>query len=74
MGYFSLTLLVKIGYNVFMFGSIVFFVLRVSLIAVFWAFVWRFVEPKTQLMRILRAALLLFGLLIILAMLRITGQ
>ena len=50
------------------------FVLRVSLIAVFWAFIWRFVEPRTQLMRILRAALLVLGLLGILTMLRITGR
>ncbi len=50
------------------------FVLRVSLIAVFWAFIWRFVEPRTQLMRILRAALLVLGLLGVLAVLRITGR
>jgi len=57
-----------------MFRSIIFFVLRISLIAMLWAFVWRFIEPKTQLMRVLRAALLVLGLLAILAMLRITGQ
>ena len=50
------------------------FVLRVSLIAVFWVFIWRFVEPRTQLMRILRAALLVLGLLGVLAVLRITGR
>ena len=50
------------------------FVLRVSLIAVFWAFIWRFVEPRTQLMRILRAALLVLGLLGVLTVLRITGR
>ena len=50
------------------------FVLRVSLIAVFWAFIWRFVEPRTQLMRILRAALLVLGLLGILTVLRIAGR
>ena len=54
--------------------GVVSFVLRVSLIAVFWAFVWRFVEPRTQLMRILRAALLLLGLLCILSVLRIAGR
>jgi hypothetical protein len=37
------------------------------------AFVWKFVEPKTQLMRVLRAALLVLGLLAILAVIRITG-
>ena len=50
------------------------FVLRVSLIAVFWAFIWRFVEPRTQLMRILRAALLVLGLLGVLTVLRIAGR
>jgi len=50
------------------------FVLRISLIAVFWAFIWRFVEPRTQLMRILRAALLLLGLLCILGVLKIAGR
>jgi len=62
------------GYNVLMFGSIIFFVLRIGLIAALWAFVWRFVEPRTQLMRILRAALLVLVLLGVLAVLRITGQ
>ena len=74
MGYFLLDCHVKIGYYKYMFRSIVFFVLRISLIAMFWAFVWRFVEPKTQFMRIIRAALLVLGLLVILAMLKITGQ
>jgi len=57
-----------------MFRDMVSFVLRVSLIVALWAFVWRYVEPKTQLMRILRAALLMLGLLGILALLRITGR
>jgi hypothetical protein len=73
MGYFHLTFLVKMGYNVSMFGSIVLFVLRIGLIAVLWAFIWQVVEPRTQLMRILRAALLLLGLLGILVVLRLTG-
>jgi hypothetical protein len=73
MGFFHLTLLVKMGYNVSMVGSIVLFVLRIGLIAVLWAFIWRVVEPRTQLMRILRAALLLLGLLGILVVLRLTG-
>ena len=57
-----------------MFRSIIFFVLRISLIVALWAFVWKFIEPKTQLMRVLRAALLVLGLLVVLAMLKITGQ
>lgn len=65
---------VKIGYNLLMFGEIVSFALRILLVAAFWAFVWQFVEPRTQLMRILRAALLVIGLLAILTVMRITGQ
>ena len=57
-----------------MFRTLIFFVLRISLIAALWAFVWKFIEPKTQLMRVLRAALLVLGLLAVLAMLKITGQ
>ena len=74
MGHFALDSKVKIGYHLCMFRDIVFFVLRISLIVAFWAFVWKIIEPKTQLMRILRAALLVLGLLVILAMLKITGQ
>ena len=50
------------------------FVLRILLIVVLWASVWRFVQPKTQLMRILRAALLMLVLLGVLALMRVTGQ
>ena len=74
MGYFLLDLNTKIGYSEYMFRDIVLFVLRISLIVALWAFVWKFIEPKTQLMRVLRAALLVLGLLAILAMLKITGQ
>lgn len=56
-----------------MLESILSFVLRIGLVAALWAFVWRFVEPRTQLMRILRAALLVFVLLGVLALLKITG-
>ena len=74
MGYFTLDLNDKIGYYKYMFRDIAFFVLRISLIAALWAFVWKFIEPKTQFMRVLRAALLVLGLLAILAMLKVTGQ
>lgn len=57
-----------------MFGGLLFLVLRIGLIAALWAFIWRLVEPRTQLRRILRATLLLLGLLGILVLLRITGQ
>ena len=56
-----------------MLRNLIVFVLRLGLIAALWAFIWRFVEPRTQLMRILRAALLLIALLVVLAALRIMG-
>ncbi len=68
-----MTLSVKIGYNISMLGDILSFVLRIGLVVALWAFVWKFVEPRTQLMRILRAALLVFGLLGIWAVLKIMG-
>jgi hypothetical protein len=74
MGHFLLDSDIKIGYCKYMFRDVVLFVLRISLIAALWAFVWKFIEPKTQLMRVFRAALLVLGLLVILAMLKITGQ
>ena len=74
MGHILLDLIVKIGYYKYMLRNLVFFVLRLSLIAALWASVWKFIEPKTQLMRVLRAALLVLGLLVILAMLKVTGQ
>ena len=74
MGCFCLTCLVKIGYNKKMIGNIFFFILRICLLAACWAFIWRLIEPRTQFLRILRAALLLLGFLGILAVLRFTGQ
>ena len=74
MGHILLDLNDKMGYYKYMIRSLVFFVLRISLIVALWAFVWKFIEPKTQLMRVLRAALLVLGLLAILAMLKVTGQ
>ena len=56
-----------------MLGDIISFVLRIGLVVALWAFVWKYVEPRTQLMRLLRAALLVFGLLGIWAVLRIAG-
>ncbi|MHC4646480.1 MAG: hypothetical protein ACYTBJ_13345 [Planctomycetota bacterium] len=61
------------GYNVFMLEGLISFAFRLWLIAGIWAVVWRFVEPRTQRMRMLRAALLLLGLLGVLAMTRMTG-
>jgi hypothetical protein len=39
------------------------FVLRLLLIVVLWTLVWQLIEPKTQLRRILRAAVLVLCLL-----------
>lgn len=64
---------IKIGYNFYMLRGMLSLLLRTSLIAVVWVLVWRLVEPRTQLMRILRAALLLLGLLVILAAIRVAG-
>ena len=64
---------VKIGYNATMIEEVVFFVLRISLIATLCLFVWRYVKPRTQLMRVFRAALLVLVLLGVLVMLRVTG-
>ncbi len=68
-----MTLRVKMGYNTVMFKQFLLFLLRMGLIAVLVAFIWRFVEPRTQQMRILRAALLVLGLLGILIVLRLKG-
>jgi len=74
IGRFCLTLLVKIEYNLVMVRNVISFLLRIGLIAGLWALIWRLVEPRTQLMRIVRAALLLLGLLAILAVIKITGR
>ena len=54
---------VKIGYNLRMVREVISFVLRVGLVIGFWGLVWSSVKPKTQAMRVLRAALLVLGLL-----------
>ena len=62
---------VKIGYNVRMVRHVISFVLRIGLVVGMWGLVWSFVEPKTQALRILRAALLVLGLLGVWAVLSI---
>ncbi len=69
-----MTFLVKIGYNMFMSVSIISLILRILFVVVLWAYIWRLVEPRTQVMRILRAGLLLLCLLGTLALLRIAGR
>jgi hypothetical protein len=73
MNNFELDFNVKIGYNTIMLMSTIHFVLRLALIATIWACVWKFIKPKTQLMRVLRAALLVLSLLGALAVMRITS-
>jgi hypothetical protein len=68
-----LTLPVKIGYNISMLGDIISFILRILLVITLWLFVWSFVKPQTQLMRVFRAALLVLSLLAVLVVLRISG-
>ena len=57
-----------------MFTDFISFILRISLIVALWVFVWKILEPRTQLMRILRAVVLLLGLLGIQVVLRMAGQ
>jgi hypothetical protein len=69
-----LTLHVNMGYNLCMSGEILSFILRIGIIACFWAFIWGILKPKGQFMRILRAGLLVLCLLGILVVLRVTGS
>ena len=73
MGSLRFTLLSKIGYNINMVRDFIIFILRISLVALVWISLWRYVQPRTQLMRILRAALLVLCLLGVLVVLRFTG-
>ncbi len=63
----------KMGYIIFMLSNTISFILRICLIGTFWLYVWRHIEPRTQSMRILRAALLALGMLVILAVVKIIG-
>ena len=73
MGAFDLTSHVKMEYNWFMLTNTISFILRICLVGTLWLCVWRYVEPRTQSMRILRAALLVLGMLVILAVVRFIG-
>ncbi len=63
LGSFSLTCRVKLGYNTSMVRTVISFILRIGFVIGLWGLVWSLVEPRTQAMRILRAALLVLGLL-----------
>jgi len=56
-----------------MLGGLIIFVLRICLVAVVGAFFWRLIEPKTKQARILRAGLLVVGLLVTLLVVRSIG-
>ena len=73
VGSFCLTLRVKIGYNGPVLANLTIFIMRICLIGALWAFLWRLIRPSSQRMRILRAALLVCGLLALLAAMRTTG-
>jgi hypothetical protein len=63
----------KIVYTLTMVGGTIIFVLRICLVAVITTLIWRLIEPKTKQARVLRAGLLVFGLLVTLALVRIIG-
>jgi len=70
---FRLDLAVKIEYYRIMFFDFILFILRLSLIVVVCAFVWRFVQPKNQARRLVRATLLVLALLTVLAITKVSG-
>lgn len=71
IGNFALTYALKIGYNIPMATDVISFVLRIGLVIGVWGLIWSFVEPRTQAMRVFRAALLVLGLLGVWAILSI---
>ena len=73
MGKIHLTKNDKMVYNSNMFGSVIIFVLRICLVAVIATFFWRLIEPKTKQARVVRAGLLVVGMLVVLVVVRIFG-
>ena len=63
----------NIVYTLNMVGSMIIFVLRICLVAVVATFFWRLIEPKTKQARVLRAGLLVVGMLVILIVVRVFG-
>ena len=64
---------VNIGYNTSMIEEVVSFVLRISLVVTLCLFVWRYVKPRTQIMRVFRAAILVIVLFAVLILLRVAS-
>ena len=60
------------GYNIAMLADAFTFLLRICLVVVIWLAVWRLIQPRTRMLRILRAALLALAMLAILALVKIT--
>jgi hypothetical protein len=63
----------KIVYNLNMVGSLIILILRICLVTVVGMFFWRLIEPKTKHARVLRAGLLVVGLLATLVVVRTIG-
>ncbi len=63
----------NIVYNLNMVGSIINFVLRICLVVVVAAFFWQLIEPKTKQARVIRAGLLVVGMLVVLIVVRVFG-
>lgn len=61
------------GYNGAMVRDVIELVFRIGLVVGLWGLIWSFVEPKTQALRVLRAALLVLGLLGVWAILSLAG-
>ena len=63
----------KLVYNSKMVASVIIFVLRICLVAVVATFFWQLIEPKTKQARVIRAGLLVAGMLVVLVVVRIFG-
>ncbi len=63
----------KMVYNSNMVASVIIFVLRICLVAVVATFFWQLIEPKTKQARVIRAGLLVAGMLVVLVVVRIFG-
>lgn len=73
IGNLRLTLPVKMGYDGPMNHNIITFFLRLVVVACVWLLAWRLIQPQTRPGRVFRAAVLLLGLLAILAALKANG-